>query len=182
MHAAIHTCMCECNNIYIIYIYIIIYITIHVYTCIYTHMYMYMCNECFCNVQCSYTFSLCHNCRGDHKMVQRDGVVALLWRDNRVVTVLSTNTQPQQQAVVQRRENDGSRIDVQCPAVMAMYNQYMGGVDKNDQLRQYYHVRLKCRKFYRYLFWFLFEVCAMRCAQQMRISCTMTILGSRKKH
>ena len=36
---------------------------------------------------------------------------------------------------------------------------HMGGVDKNDQLRQYYHVRLKSRKFYRYIFWFLFEVC-----------------------
>ena len=33
-----------------------------------------------------------------------------------------------------------------------------GGVDKNDQLRKYYHVRLKSRKFYRYIFWFLFEV------------------------
>ena len=41
---------------------------------------------------------------------------------------------------------------------MALYNTYMGGVDRNNQLRGYYHVRLKCRKFYRYIFWFLFEV------------------------
>lgn len=34
----------------------------------------------------------------------------------------------------------------------------MGGVDHNDQLRQYYHVRLKCRKYYKYIFWFLFDV------------------------
>ena len=34
----------------------------------------------------------------------------------------------------------------------------MGGVDDNDQLRGYYHVRLKCRKLYKYIFWFLFDV------------------------
>ena len=34
----------------------------------------------------------------------------------------------------------------------------MGGVDHNDQLRGYYHVRLKCRKFYKYIVWFLFDV------------------------
>ena len=96
--------------------------------------------------------------RGDYQMVKKDGVLAFLWRDNRVVTVLSTNTQPQQIDTVQRREQDGSRINISCPAAMALYNSYMGGVDKNDQLRQYYHVRLKCRKFYRYIFWFLFEV------------------------
>ena len=41
---------------------------------------------------------------------------------------------------------------------MALYNTYMGGVDHNDQLRGYYNVRLKCRKFYKYIFWFLFDV------------------------
>ena len=96
--------------------------------------------------------------RGDSQLVQQGGVVALLWRDNRVVTLLSTNAQPQQQAVVQRREHDGSRIDVRCPAAMELYNRFMGGVDKNDQLWQYYHVRTKSWKCYHYIFWFLFEV------------------------
>lgn len=34
--------------------------------------------------------------RGDYQMVMRDGVLAFLWLDNQVVTVLSTNTQPRQ--------------------------------------------------------------------------------------
>ena len=33
----------------------------------------------------------------------------------------------------------------------------MGGVDKGDQLRNYYRVRLKSRKNYKYIFWFLFD-------------------------
>ena len=84
---------------------------------------------------------------------------AVLWRDNRVVTLLSTNAQPQQQSSVLRRLQDGSRTNIPCPEALELYNMHMGGVDKNDQLRQYYHVHLKSRKFYRYIFWFLFEVC-----------------------
>ena len=95
--------------------------------------------------------------RGDSQIVQRDGVIALLRRDNKVVTLLSTNV-PQQQSTVQRREHNGSKTDVPCPAAVELYNRYMGGVERNDQLRQYYHVRTKSRKFYRYIFWFLFEV------------------------
>ena len=107
----------------------------------------------------------CHNTvffmsnRGDSEVLQNDGLTALLWRDNRVVTLLSTNSQPQNQSTVQRRERDGTRTNVPCPEAMDLYNRYMGGVDKNDQLRQYYHVRLKSRKVYKYIFWFLFEVC-----------------------
>ena len=97
--------------------------------------------------------------RGDSRILQNNGMTAILWRDNRVVTLLSTNTQPQNYSTVQRRQHDGTRRSVPCPEAMELYNKYMGGVDRNDQLRQYYHVRLKSRKFYRYIFWFLFEVC-----------------------
>ena len=34
----------------------------------------------------------------------------------------------------------------------------MGGVDVADQLRGYYHVRLKCTKNYKYMFWFMFDM------------------------
>ena len=44
-----------------------------------------------------------------------------------------------------------------CPEAIYKYNRYMGGVDKGDQLRKYYHVRLKCQKNYKYIFWFAFD-------------------------
>jgi hypothetical protein len=34
----------------------------------------------------------------------------------------------------------------------------MGGVDLNDQLRGYNSVKLKGRKFYKYIWWFIFDV------------------------
>ena len=42
--------------------------------------------------------------------------------------------------------------------VLPLYNLYMGGVDLGDQLWGYYHVRLKCTKNYKYIFWFLVDV------------------------
>ena len=51
-----------------------------------------------------------------------------------------------------------AKISVPCPEAIALYNQYMGGVDLNDQLRQYYHIRLKSQKQYFYLMWFFFDV------------------------
>lgn len=38
------------------------------------------------------------------------------------------------------------------------YNVSMGGVDCGDQLQRYYHCRVKSRKFYKYIFYFLLDV------------------------
>lgn len=61
--------------------------------------------------------------------------------------------------IVSRKQRDGSRADVQCPSAIATYTQHMAGVDKGDQLRKYYGVRLKCTKNYKYVFWFALDVC-----------------------
>ena len=47
---------------------------------------------------------------------------------------------------------------MQCTDVVVLYNKYMVGVDKGDQLRQYYCVKARCQKPYKYMFWFLFDV------------------------
>ena len=59
---------------------------------------------------------------------------------------------------VLRRQKDGSRIQISCPEAVKMYNCYMGGVDRGDQLRGYYNCRTKSRKMYKYIFHFLGDV------------------------
>ncbi len=71
---------------------------------------------------------------------------------------IATNCNPVESTTVQRRSKDGSSTSVPCPESITLYNKFMGGVDYNDQLRGYYNVRLKGRKFYKYIFWFLFDV------------------------
>ena len=98
--------------------------------------------------------------RGESVARQKGNLVATVWRDRRLVYVMSTNSDPRTPTTVQRKERDGSSQTVSCPRSIVDYNKYMGGVDHADQLRNYYHVRTKSRKFYKYLFWFVFD-CAV---------------------
>ena len=95
--------------------------------------------------------------RGDCLQTQKEGKVFSLWQDNRLVNVLSTNWNKGMSTVLRTQKN-GSRESIPCPYNIVDYNKYMGGVDQSDQLRKYYCVRLKSRKYYRYIFWFLYEV------------------------
>ena len=96
--------------------------------------------------------------RGEHNFCQRGNLVASVWMDKKPVTMLSTLAQADATHTAQRRQKNGSRVPVQCTDAVVLYNKYMGGVDKGDQLRQYYRVRTRCRKNYKYIFWFLFDV------------------------
>ena len=71
--------------------------------------------------------------------------------------MMSTNSDPTTATTVQRKNRDGTSNTVSCPRNVVAYNKYMGGVDHADQLRNYYHVRCKSRKSYKYLFWFAFD-------------------------
>ena len=95
--------------------------------------------------------------RGNSKQIQDGNLVFSLWQDNKPVTVLSTNCQ-HGLGEASRKQRSGSRQTYPCPLNIVDYNKYMGGIDRNDQLRQYYCVRPKSRKVYKYIFWFMFEV------------------------
>ena len=96
--------------------------------------------------------------RGEYKVRQHEQLTLSLWQDNRPVVVISTNSNPTQSTTVQRKARDGTSRTVCCPQSISSYNKFMGGVDRNDQLRQYYGIRIKGRKYYKYLWWFLFDV------------------------
>ena len=83
---------------------------------------------------------------------------ATAWLDRKVVNIMATNCQPGDSGSVLRGTQDGTRIAVACPQSVILYNTYMGGVDRGDQLRGYYRCRIKSRKFYKYIFYFLLDV------------------------
>ena len=83
--------------------------------------------------------------RGDSKTYQRGNLTTTVWQNNKPVTIIATNSDPTSSDTVTHKKKDGTRQSYTCPMSVAQYNKYMEGVDHNDQLRRYYHVRLKCR-------------------------------------
>lgn len=96
--------------------------------------------------------------RGEILTVQSDNVVASAWMDNKIFTVMSVGWDPTKVVTVLRTTKDGTRKPFPCPAACADYNKFMGGVDRGDQLRGYYHNQVRSRKFYKYIANFMFGV------------------------
>ena len=84
-------------------------------------------------------------------------LVASVWKDAKLVSFLS-KLNPVGDDHVNRKQQDGSIIEVPPVPTAVSYNENMGGVDLNDQHRKHYSVGHKSRKWWRYLLWFLIDV------------------------
>ena len=100
-------------------------------------------------------------CRGDMTVRQDREVSVCVWQDTRPVTFMSSGHNPDHTTSIHRKKGDGSVMDVECPVSIVDYNQYMGGVDRGDQYRQYYNARMKSQKSYKCIFKFSFEICVL---------------------
>ena len=96
--------------------------------------------------------------QGESFFRRREDLVATVWKDKRFVHFLSTQSNPTGEETVNRKQQDGTIIQVPSVPVVRSYNQNMGGVDLHDQLRGYYAVGTKARKWWWYLFWFCVDV------------------------
>ncbi|KAJ8307822.1 hypothetical protein KUTeg_014605 [Tegillarca granosa] len=96
--------------------------------------------------------------RGDSVKMQKGNLVCTSWKDKKLVTYLSTYSDPTQKHTVQRRQKDGTKKDVSAPQVSELYNKYMFRVDIADQKRMQYSTCRKAKKWYKYLFWFCFDL------------------------
>ena len=95
--------------------------------------------------------------KGESKFCRRGNLVASVWKDTKLVCFLSTQSNPVGVDIVNRKQRDGTIIQVPTVPVAVHYNKNMGGVDQSDQQRQYYAVGRKSCKWWRYLLWFLVD-------------------------
>ena len=93
--------------------------------------------------------------RGAHKTFQlgNTNLVATVWKDNREVQVLSTNSRPDV-IVATNRQIGQQQVQVNQLENVAKYNKYMSGVDRHDQMRMHYDVGHFAKKSWKYLMWF----------------------------
>ena len=55
---------------------------------------------------------------------------------------------------VKRKQKIGERAFIQYPKYIAKYTENIGCVDQNDQMRQYYNIRVCRQKYYLYIAYF----------------------------
>ena len=93
--------------------------------------------------------------------------------NKRDVAFLSTNVSPNELPQIVQRIQNGQNVQIKKPHVSDLNMKSMGGVDRADQLRSSYTVGRQLRKWYRYIFWFAFNVAAcnayiLECEHQLR--------------
>ena len=71
---------------------------------------------------------------------------------------LVSNFHGNETATVLRKEKNGSKSAITCPVAVKDYNSYMGGVDKDAQLRVLYCIDRKSPKWWHRLFWGLLDI------------------------
>ena len=95
--------------------------------------------------------------QGESIVQQKGDMQVITWRDKKVLNILSTiDGEPTN---VNRKQKDGSIVQVPCPHAVMAYNQHMNGVDHADQLRATYSTARKSLKWWKYIFYFLFDIC-----------------------
>jgi len=97
--------------------------------------------------------------KGDIDYVQCDNISVSKWRDRgrKSVSVISSIHNASDTSLVKRQNFDGTSRMVQCPKMVSDYNNYMGGVDKFDQMMAYYNCSWKSRRWWMRLFFYYFE-------------------------
>jgi hypothetical protein len=88
--------------------------------------------------------------RGKNVVFQKENskVIFVSWKDKSVVNAVSTAHDPLSTSTVLRRLKSGTRVPVDCPSTISEYCKFMGGVDRADNLRTSYNIRLATKKFW----------------------------------
>ena len=97
--------------------------------------------------------------RGDVVWRMKGPVLALTWMDKKAVHATGTYTQApaQQLPEVNRKQQNGTIEKIPCPELVSSYNTYMGGVDKNDQMKSYYPIPEAGKKWWSRVFYDLMD-------------------------
>ena len=97
--------------------------------------------------------------RGSLDYVSSDGILVARWKDNNIVTMLSTDVGVEPIGEVERYDRGvKKRVPVPCPYVIEKYNSRMGGIDKSDMLTHLYKTPFKAKKYYMRLFAYILDL------------------------
>jgi hypothetical protein len=91
---------------------------------------------------------------------RKSKLLALLWRDKRIITILSSYDTGSMKNV-SRITRGGYQVELKKPEVILNYNKFMGGVDRADQLGSIHCFLRKTLKWWRKIFFWGIEVSSL---------------------
>ncbi|CAG2227154.1 unnamed protein product [Mytilus edulis] len=97
--------------------------------------------------------------QGQYVGRQCQNLVAVVWMDKKHVSLLSTNQSIDQSDITERRQKDGTMKHITRPRIITNYQANFRGVDICDQLRSKYPVGRSSKKWWKFLFNFLTNIC-----------------------
>ncbi|XP_034041964.1 piggyBac transposable element-derived protein 3-like [Thalassophryne amazonica] len=108
-----------------------------------------------------------------------DGILAIRWKDNKTVTLLSTDmgVEPMS-SVIRYCSETKMKEPVSCPAVIKSYNANMGGIDKSDMLVHLYRTPMKSKRWYLRLFAYVLDISLTNAWVVYRRDCKTLGVGS----
>lgn len=83
-----------------------------------------------------------------HTFQVKKNVVAIQWQDKKLTNLLTTAHDPRETITVQKKQKDGTKNDTSCPKAVVDYTKYMRGVDRFDQMKEYYSVSRRSKKWW----------------------------------
>ncbi|MCL4124286.1 UNVERIFIED_CONTAM: hypothetical protein GTU68_017636 [Idotea baltica] len=96
--------------------------------------------------------------RGKYDYCSSNGILALRWKDNKNVTVLSSDVGVKPVGKVKRYDRySKKKVEVPCPNVVKQYNK-MGGINKSDMLTHLYKSPMRARRWYMRLFGYALDL------------------------
>lgn len=102
--------------------------------------------------------------RGEMRWKRNTPCLALQWKDNKIVTMLSTIHNANDHITVKRKVKIGDqweKVDVQKPKLIESYNAYMNGVDRSDQFLAKNNLLRKCLRWWKTLFFHMIDIAAV---------------------
>ena len=96
---------------------------------------------------------------GNYRFATSSELVAVLWRDRKDVSVLTTAHNATAGTVMKRPQGSRQKVAVTCPHAIIDYNMYMGGVDLTDQCLSYYSLTSRRTiKWWKKIIWRMIDI------------------------
>ncbi|PFX13075.1 PiggyBac transposable element-derived protein 1 [Stylophora pistillata] len=99
--------------------------------------------------------------QGDYHSATAEGITVTVWKDTKDVSFLSNVHSSTGQDNVSRKKQGGSVVAITAPPVVQDYNENMGAIDKNDQLKKTYAIDCKSKKWWMRIFFHLLDICRL---------------------